>query len=129
MDVDQIASGAPVRATPQPLAAPAEARAQRLNQSHQTQDGKNDGAASGTNGTTSAVDTAALKKSVSTLNEFIQPHFGSIEFSVDDTSGKTLLKIVDKETDAVLMQIPSKEALALAQSLGQKSGNLIKATA
>lgn len=75
------------------------------------------------------VDQAALQQSVATLNQFIQPHEGSIEFSIDEDSGKTLLKIVDKETDTVLMQFPSKDALALAKTLGKTAGMLIRDSA
>ncbi len=74
-------------------------------------------------------DPATLKKSVEALNAFIQPHVANIEFSLDTDSGKTLLKIVDKETDTVLMQFPSKEALALSRSVGKLKGFLIKDTA
>lgn len=75
------------------------------------------------------VDPAALQQSVATLNQFIQPHEGSIEFSIDEDSGKTLLKIIDKETDTVLMQFPSKDALALAKTLGKTAGMLIRDSA
>lgn len=75
------------------------------------------------------VDNAQIKKSVAVINEFIQPHAGSIEFSIDDTSGKTLLKIIDKETNTVLMQFPSKEALALSQNIGNLKGFLVNDTA
>ena len=76
-----------------------------------------------------AVDHAALKKSVDALNNFIQPHLGNIEFSLDPDSGKELLKVVDKDTNTVLLQIPSKQALALAQDLGNLKGFLIKDSA
>jgi flagellar protein FlaG len=77
-------------------------------------------------------DRAALKKSVDTINSFLQPHAGTIEFSVDEDSGKMLLKVVDHETNTVLMQIPSKEALILSQTIGQTGqtkGFLIQDTA
>jgi flagellar protein FlaG len=76
-------------------------------------------------------DAASLKKAVAALNDSIQPHFGSIEFSIDEQSGKTLLKIVDTETNTLLMQIPSKQALALAsaQDTGTRQGLFIKDSA
>lgn len=92
------------------------------------------GAAAGASATDPAAgkpDAASLKKAVAALNDSIQPHFGSIEFSVDEDSGKTLLKIVDTETNTLLMQIPSKQALALAsaQDDGKRQGLLIKDSA
>ncbi|MFZ6772053.1 flagellar protein FlaG [Undibacterium sp. SXout7W] len=74
-------------------------------------------------------DPALLKQSLSALNEFVQPHFGSLEFSVDEGSGRQVLKIVDKETNDVLMQLPSKEALALSKYIGKNNGNLIRESA
>ena len=74
-------------------------------------------------------ETAQLKQSVASLNQLLQPAQGSIEFSVDEGSGKTLLKVVDTETNTVLLQIPSKQALALSQSIGQTTGVFIKDSA
>lgn len=72
------------------------------------------------------VDQAALQQSLDHLNRFIQPREGSIEFTLDVASGKALLQVVDTETKAVLLQVPSKQALALSQSIGQATGQLIK---
>jgi len=77
----------------------------------------------------SAVDKAELKKSVEALNRYIQPQQGSLEFSIDESSGKTLLKVVDTETNEVLLQVPSKQALALSQSVGKTPGLLISDSA
>jgi flagellar protein FlaG len=46
---------------------------------------------------------------------------GSIDFSVDEATGESVVKVVDAKTKEVLMQMPSKTALAIAQSL--KEGN------
>lgn len=78
---------------------------------------------------TKPADTALLKQSVASLNKLLQPTQGSIEFSVDEDTGKTLLKVVDTETNTVLLQIPSKQALALSQSIGQTTGVFIKDSA
>lgn len=74
-------------------------------------------------------DAAKLKQSVADLNQYAQPREGSIEFSLDETSGKTLLRVIDKETNTVLLQVPSKQALALSESIGQSTGLLIKDSA
>jgi flagellar protein FlaG len=77
----------------------------------------------------SPADAAALKKSAAALNAGAQPQHGSIEFSVDQSSGKTLLKVVDPETNTVLLQIPSKVALALSQDADKRQGLLIQDSA
>ena len=78
------------------------------------------------------VDNVALNQSVAAINRYIQQHqpaIGNIEFSVDADSGRTLTKVVDKDTNTVLLQIPSKEALAISASIGKQKGVLIRATA
>ena len=60
------------------------------------------------------------------LQEFANSQLGQIEFSSDESSGQEVMKVVDRTTHDVLMQFPSKEAIALAQDLGKKSGNLIQ---
>lgn len=75
------------------------------------------------------IDQATLRQSVDDLNRFVQPREGSIEFTLDQSSGKALLQVVDTQTRAVLLQVPSEQALALSQSIGQTTGQLIKDSA
>lgn len=75
------------------------------------------------------IDATTLQQSVDSLNRFVQPREGSIEFTLDESSGKALLQVVDTETKAVLLQVPSKQALALSQGIGQTTGQLIKDSA
>ncbi|MEB0214902.1 MULTISPECIES: flagellar protein FlaG [unclassified Undibacterium] len=75
-----------------------------------------------------ASDAASLKQSAASLNKNAQPQFGRIEFSVDTQSDKMVLQVVDQETKQVLLQIPSKEALALSRSVAD-GGSLIRASA
>ncbi|MBC3885459.1 flagellar protein FlaG [Undibacterium griseum] len=71
-----------------------------------------------------------LKKSAEQLNQNVQPHFGSLQFSVDSGSGKMMLLVIDKETNNLLLQIPSKEALILSETIGSGgSGHLIRESA
>lgn len=49
-----------------------------------------------------------------------------IEFSVDEDTGRTLLKIIDPENHEVLRQIPSAEAIALTRALDAMQGWLIE---
>lgn len=69
---------------------------------------------------------AALSKAVDAINRFINPVASSIEFSVDEDSGRTLVKVVDTDTNTVLRQFPSKEALAISRELDKLQGLLVK---
>jgi flagellar protein FlaG len=57
------------------------------------------------------------------------PASSSLEFSIDDDSKQTIVKIVDLNTKEVLRQIPSTEALEIAKSLDKMMGRLISSKA
>lgn len=72
------------------------------------------------------VAAADMQQVVDSINSRLQPVVGNIQFSVDQDSGHTLIKIVDKQTQTVLLQIPSQQALEIAKELGKLQGLLIK---
>ena len=61
-----------------------------------------------------------LDYAVSRLNEYIQNSRRDLYFSVDEGSGRVVVKVIDSETREVIRQIPSEEVIALAQDLGLK---------
>lgn len=67
-----------------------------------------------------------LKQAVEAINKFLKPVNSGIEFSIDEDSGRTLVKVIDIESKEVLRQFPSKEALAIAKELDKLQGLLIK---
>ena len=71
-------------------------------------------------------DAADLKRSVDALNKFLKPVASNIEFSIDQDSGRTLVKVVDTDTNTVIRQTPSKEVLAIAKELDKLQGLLIR---
>jgi flagellar protein FlaG len=73
-----------------------------------------------------AVDEAGLKRSVEAINRFLQSVARDIEFSVDQDTGQTLVRIVDTKTQTVLRQMPSKEAMEIAKHLDKVQGLLIR---
>lgn len=75
------------------------------------------------------VDRKQVEKAVATLNEFTGMVAQDVQFSIDEDSGRILVKVVDSRTQEVLRQLPSKEALAIAQSLDKMQGILIHAKA
>lgn len=72
------------------------------------------------------VNEAELKRSLEAINRFLQPVNNDIEFSIDEDTNRTLIKIVDTKTQTVLRQIPTKEALAIAKELDRLQGLLVK---
>lgn len=71
-----------------------------------------------------------LKQAVSEINKVMQAKARGLEFTVDvDDKRQIITRIVDKQTNEVILQIPSEETLAIAKALEQTSGQLIKQTA
>ena len=67
-----------------------------------------------------------LESVVNEVNEFIKPINNGLQFSIDDETGTTVVKVIDTETEEVIKQIPSEEMLALAKAIGQLKGLLVK---
>jgi flagellar protein FlaG len=72
-----------------------------------------------------AVDIAAVRKAVASVKEAIKPVGGTLEFNVDQASGKTIVRVVDLETQQVIRQIPSEEMVELARVLERLEGLLL----
>lgn len=70
-----------------------------------------------------------LDKAVSDLNQSSQMKTQGLEFSIDEDSQRTVVKVIDQETKEVLRQIPTKEALELSKTFDSAKGSLIRQSA
>lgn len=59
----------------------------------------------------------ALEKVVSQLNDYIQNTQRDVDFSVDDSTGHVVVRVIDSESEQVIRQIPSEEMLAISRHL------------
>ena len=59
-------------------------------------------------------DHHKVEEATQKIQEHTQTKAGDIQFSLDQGTGKTVVKVVDAATKDVLMQFPSKQALAIA---------------
>ena len=73
----------------------------------------------------SGVTPPELDQAVKAVNEFVKIANSSLEFSVDEETGIELVKVIDKETEEVIRQIPSEEIVAIAKALNSLKGLLI----
>ena len=73
-----------------------------------------------------AASTSDLSAVVSQLNDYVQQHSRSLEFSVDQTSGEAVVRVVDQKTGELIRQIPSQEMLDLSKKLDEAAGILLK---
>lgn len=74
-------------------------------------------------------DHAELSNAVADLNKVAQAASQGVRFSVDEDTGRTVVKVVDTQTDKVLRQIPTVEALKLWRSIEQMQGVMLRDTA
>jgi flagellar protein FlaG len=64
-----------------------------------------------------------VQSALARLKQSIKPALAnSLEFQIDQSTGKTLVKILDTETNTVVRQIPSEELLIIARALDQMQG-------
>lgn len=56
---------------------------------------------------------------VSQLNDFVQSVQRDLQFEVDNDSGQTVVRVVDRQTEEVIRQIPDEVAMRLAEKLQQ----------
>lgn len=68
----------------------------------------------------------AVKEAVRGVNEALQMLSRRIEFSVDEETGRQVVKLVDQDTKQVLRQIPSEDMLQIAKGLDRLVGLLIR---
>lgn len=79
---------------------------------------------------TAATPSAAeLKDAVDNINKSMKALSQSLEFSIDQDSNRTIVKVVDQATKEVIRQIPTPEALEISKALDTVQGLLIKQTA
>jgi flagellar protein FlaG len=67
-----------------------------------------------------------LQTAVEKIQEFIRKSASDIKFTIDEDSGRTVVKVIDRETQEIIRQIPSQETLDLAQALDKLQGLLIR---
>jgi flagellar protein FlaG len=56
------------------------------------------------------------------LNDAIKLMGTKLSFSVDDSTGRTIVKVVDAETNEVIRQIPPEELLVVAHRINKLMG-------
>lgn len=69
-------------------------------------------------------DRNELEKVVRELQDYVQAGKRQLDFSIDDTTGQVVVKVIASESGDVVRQIPSEAALKLAQSL-RSGGSLL----
>ena len=70
-----------------------------------------------------------VEKAVNDLREFAQSTQRQLDFSIDDTTGIMVVKVIATHSGEVIRQLPSEVALKLAQNLADPNSLLFNASA
>ena len=70
---------------------------------------------------------AQIQSAVDKVNQAMLQANTGVEFSIDQSSNRTLVKVIDTKTGETIKQFPSKEMIAISQSIDQfQKGLLLK---
>ncbi len=67
-----------------------------------------------------------LRAAVERIRQVVTPNAQSLQFSVDEELGRTVVRVTDAITNEVIRQIPSEEAIAISKALDKLQGLLLR---
>ncbi len=67
-----------------------------------------------------------LNQAVKQIQDVIKQTANSLQFSIDEDIGVTVVKVIDTESKKVIRQIPSEEVMDIAKALDKLQGLLVK---
>ncbi len=70
-----------------------------------------------------------VEQAVNQINQYVQTLSRDLHFTVDEDSGRTVVKVLNTETKEIIRQIPSEELLQIARHLTDGGGLLLKVRA
>ena len=66
-----------------------------------------------------------MQEAISRINEYVQQSERTLDFQLDESSGETIIRVYDKQSEELIRQIPSELALELAQKLNDEEPSLL----
>lgn len=70
-----------------------------------------------------------LEELAASLNDVVQNIRRELKFSIDDDTGRTVIKVLNADTQEVVRQIPREEILQLVKNIQERTGTLLDAKA
>jgi len=71
-----------------------------------------------------SVSAEELQGVVKRLNEHVQMTNRNLQFSVDEQSGRSVIRVVNADTQELVRQIPSEEALRISQHIKEQTSDV-----
>ncbi|UFH48009.1 flagellar protein FlaG [Pseudomonas sp. KNUC1026] len=70
-----------------------------------------------------------VSDAVKQIDKFVNANRRNLDFSIDEGTGDVVVKVIASSTGEVIRQLPSEEALKLAESLKESKLNLLDSKA
>ncbi len=70
-----------------------------------------------------------IKQAVQKIQGVVDNLAQSLLFSIDEETGKTIIKVMDAHTEEIIRQIPTEEAIEIARTLDKAQGLLFNGKA
>jgi len=61
----------------------------------------------------------SVEDAVKDINDHVQLTHRELQFTIDEASGKTVIKVIDSQTKELIRQIPGEEAISVAKKLSE----------
>lgn len=65
-----------------------------------------------------------VEATVNAINDFMEQFQRTLNFSVDEDAGRTVVKVIDKTNDEIIRQIPSEDFLAISKHIDEMNNLL-----
>lgn len=76
-----------------------------------------------------APDKESVQQALGSINEVLKDRAPGLEFTFDKDDARLVVKVVDRETNEVIRQMPSREALEIAKALDKLQSLLARQSA
>lgn len=67
-----------------------------------------------------------IDKAMNEVKKVLDPLARNLQFSIDDSTGRTVVKVIDASTHQVIRQIPSEEILEMTKAMDSLTGLFVK---
>ena len=67
-----------------------------------------------------------IQQAVRDIQRAVEPVANNLNFSIDQESGKTVIRVVDSATQELIRQIPSEELMSISRALNRLAGLLLQ---
>jgi len=73
----------------------------------------------------SALTQEVIEKAAAQIQSFVKEMGRNLSFTIDETTGYNVVRVINPETSEVIRQLPSEELLKIAKSMEQLNSVLI----